>query len=358
MVKINPVDIYTEAAKVAKRPRVRIQRGVKVTAEEIANNNGGQRAANYARNSIDEKIYSNYLQLANQNGRTRFNTSQSQEISKTLNKYKTEQDKTSLLKEMLSIGTEQGTPLNAREIKGYLHATSGMNEKEQNNVLDFLKMAKEYVEEKKPMSQLKKELPYEKFREQNLGLVKNQSEQSQEYVLHTLYERTLNQKYIQENSPLFMVANRTPNQPLPELITNGKNLPLVRAIANSDDIDAMFSLVRVLGVNETVMHSANSLTDILKLTGNGKLVMDLSTAFYPAEIKQIAQALKTQANKGGLLKRQIEYVGNSDSTKYITKGKKGFLSTTRNEILNELGLSDKVRLISMNSEQSYNKYKH
>ena len=40
MVKINPVDIYTEAAKVAKRPRVRIQRGVKVTAEEIANNKG------------------------------------------------------------------------------------------------------------------------------------------------------------------------------------------------------------------------------------------------------------------------------------------------------------------------------
>lgn len=358
MVKINPVDIYTEAAKVAKRPRVRIQRGVKVTAEEIANNNGSQRAANYARNSIDEKIYSNYLQLANQNGRTRFNSSQTHEISKTLNKYKTEQDKTSLLKEMLSIGTEQGTPLNASEIKGYLHATSGMNKKEQNNVLDFLKMAKEYVEEKKPMSQLKKELPYEKFREQNLGLVKNQSEQSQEYVLHTLYERTLNQKYIQENRPLFMVADRDPKQPLSEMITNGKNLPLVRAIANSDDVDAMFGLVRILGVNETVMHSANSLTDILKLTGNGNIVMDLSTAFYPAEIKQIAQALKTQANKGGLLKKQVEYVGNYDSTKYITKGKKGFLSTTRNEILNELGLSGKVRLISMGSEPGYNKYKH
>lgn len=358
MVKINPVDIYTEAAKVAKRPRVRIQRGVKVTAEEIANNNGGQRAANYARNSIDEKIYSNYLQLANQNGRTRFNTSQTHEISKTLNKYKTEQDKTSLLKEMLSIGTEQGTPLNAREIKGYLHATSGMNKKEQNNVLDFLRMSKEFVEEGVSEKELRKIYPYQGFRDQNFGLVADASEQTQDYVLHTLYDKEILKKYAEKNQKFYTTQMAQSSPTLSEALTNERNLPLVRAVAKADDIQSMFSLVRILGVNETVMHSANSLTDILKLTGNGNLVMDLSKAFYPAEIKQIAQALKTQANNCGLLKRQIEYVGNYDSNKYITKGKKGFLSTTRNEILDELGLSGKVKLISMSSEPSYNKYKH
>lgn len=358
MVKINPVDIYTEAAKVAKRPRVRIQRGVKVTAEEIANNKGGQRAAAYTRESLDERIYSDYLQLASHNGRARFNSRQTHELTKSLNKYKTEQDKTLLIKEMLSIGTEEGTPLNATEIKGYLLATSGMSKREQNNVLDFLKMAKEYVEEKKPMSQLKKEMPYLKFREQNLGVVNDMSEQSQEYVLHTLYERELDNRYILENKPLFMAVYRTPKQPLSEIVTNGKNLPLVRTIAKSDNIDTMFNLIRVLGVDKTVAHSANSLCDIIKLTGNVNLVMDLSAAFYPAEIKQIAQELKMQASKGKSLKKSIQYLGNGDSIRYITKGKKGFLSTTRNEILNELGLSGKIKLISMDSDPNLNKYKY
>lgn len=363
MVKITPVDIskvYTEAAKVAKRPRVRIQRGAtKITEEEIAANKGVRRTANqYIRKSTEEQIYSNYLQLATLNGKSRFRSKQTFGIVNTLNWYQTTQDKTTLLKEILSIGTEHGTPLKASEIKGYLSVTSGMTEKEQNNVLDFLRMSKEFVEEGVSEKELRKIYSYQGFRDQNFGLVADASEQTQDYVLHTLYDKEILKKYAEKNQKFYTTQMAQSSPTLSEALTNERNLPLVRAVAKADDIQSMFSLVRILGVNETVMHSANSLTDILKLTGNGNLVMDLSKAFYPAEIKQIAQALKTQANSGGLLKRQIEYVGNYDSNKYITKGKKGFLSTTRSEILDELGLSGKVKLISMSSEPSYNKYKH
>mgnify|MGYP007077600504 CR=1 FL=1 len=363
MVKITPVDIskvYTETAKVAKRPRVRIQRvATRVTEEEIAANKGVKRAANqYTRKTSEEQIYSNYLQLARLNGKTRFRLKQTSGIAQTLNWYQTTQDKTSLLKEMLSIGLEHGTPLKASEIKGYLSVTSGMTGKEQNNVLDFLRRAKEFVEEKYSMDDLKKQLPYSKFRDLNLELVAGDTEKTQEHVLRNLYEKTMKKQYSLKNQTFFLSSKSSPSLNISEALTNGLNMPLVNAVAKTDDVQAIFDLIRFTGMNQTVVHSLDPLLDILKVSGgNGNIIMDLSTAFYPAEIKQIAAILKKEAQNGSVKNLKL-YEGVSSSGKILANGEKGFLSTQRNEILKDLGLSGKIKLISMSSEPSRNKYKH
>lgn len=331
MVKITPTEIsrmYSKAASVA----------------ENAGSKAGKNASELAMESRELQMIPKYLELASIKGQDRFNSKQITEITEGFKEFETTQSKTDVLKNLLSIGAEKGKPLSSDEIKGFLDVTSGMKKQEQNNVLKFLKKVKEFEEEQITAETLGKEFTYEKYREKQVELFKG-------LKLGLPDERTLRSRYRDEfrrelelrKNKFFLSSLAVNKTPVEEQLLNGRNLPFVRAVAGASDMDALFDIVRVVGVNDNVCHSANALIDVMKATHCLNLITDLSRGFYPAETKQIAELVKKDVKNG----KDFETYFSQTIPEYGSSVKRESLSTQRRRVLVELGYNGKIKLLPL-----------
>ncbi len=331
MVKITPTEIsrmYSKAASVA----------------ENAGSKAGKNASELAMESRELQMIPKYLELASIKGQDRFNSKQITEITEGFKEFETTQSKTDVLKNLLSIGAEKGKPLSSDEIKGFLDVTSGMKKQEQNNVLKFLKKVKEFEEEQITADALGKEFTYEKYREKQVELFKG-------LKLGLPDERTLRSRYRDEfrrelelrKNKFFLSSLAVNKIPVEEQLLNGRNLPFVRAVAGASDMDALFDIVRLVGVNDNVCHSANALIDVMKATHCLNLITDLSRGFYPAETKQIAELVKKDVKNG----KDFETYFSQTIPEYGSSVKRESLSTQRRRVLVELGYNGKIKLLPL-----------
>lgn len=334
MVKITPTEIsrmYSKAASVAENAGSKASKA-------------GKNASELAMESRELQMIPKYLELASIKGQDRFNSKQITEITEGFKEFETTQSKTDVLKNLLSIGAEKGKPLSSDEIKGFLDVTSGMKKQEQNNVLKFLKKVKEFEEEQITAEALGKEFTYEKYREKQVELFKG-------LKLGLPDERTLRSRYRDEfrrelelrKNKFFMGAIAVNKTPVEEQLLNGRNLPFVRAVAGASDMDALFDIVRVVGVNDNVCHSANALIDVMKATHCLNLITDLSRGFYPAETKQIAELVKKDVKNG----KDFETYFSQTIPEYGSSVKRESLSTQRRRVLVELGYNGKIKLLPL-----------
>lgn len=334
MVKITPTEIsriYSKAASVAENAGSKASKA-------------GKNASELAMESRELQMIPKYLELASIKGQDRFNSKQITEITEGFKEFETTQSKTDVLKNLLSIGAEKGKPLSSDEIKGVLDVTSGMKKQEQNNVLKFLKKVKEFEEEQITAEALGKEFTYEKYREKQVELFKG-------LKLGLPDERTLRSRYRDEfrrelelrKNKFFLSSLAVNKIPVEEQLLNGRNLPFVRAVAGASDMDALFDIVRVVGVNDNVCHSANALIDVMKATHCLNLITDLSRGFYPAETKQIAELIKKDVKNG----KDFETYFSQTIPEYGSSVKRESLSTQRRRVLVELGYNGKIKLLPL-----------
>lgn len=334
MVKITPTEIsriYSKAASVAENAGSKASKA-------------GKNASELAMESRELQMIPKYLELASIKGQDRFNSKQITEITEGFKEFETTQSKTDILKNLLSIGAEKGKPLSSDEIKGFLDVTSGMKKQEQNNVLKFLKKVKEFEEEQITAETLGKEFTYEKYREKQVELFKG-------LKLGLPDERTLRSRYRDEfrrelelrKNKFFLSSLAVNKTPVEEQLLNGRNLPFVRAVAGASDMDALFDIVRLVGVNDNVCHSANALIDVMKATHCLNLITDLSRGFYPAETKQIAELVKKDVKNG----KDFETYFSQTIPEYGSSVKRESLSTQRRRVLVELGYNGKIKLLPL-----------
>ena len=331
MVKITPTEIsrmYSKAASVA----------------ENAGSKAGKNASELAMESRELQMIPKYLELASIKGQDRFNSKQITEITEGFKEFETTQSKTDVLKNLLSIGAEKGKPLSSDEIKGFLDVTSGMKKQEQNNVLKFLKKVKEFEEEQITAEALGKEFTYEKYREKQVELFKGlKLGLPDEKTLRSRFKDEFRRELELRKNKFFLSSLAVNKIPVEEQLLNGRNLPFVRAVAGASDMDALFDIVRMVGVNDNVCHSANALIDVMKATHCLNLITDLSRGFYPAETKQIAELIKKDVKNG----KDFETYFSQTIPEYGSSVKRESLSTQRRRVLVELGYNGKIKLLPL-----------
>lgn len=332
MVKITPTEIsrmYSKAASVAENAGSKAGKA-------------GKNASELAMESRELQMIPKYLELASIKGQDRFNSKQITEITEGFKEFETTQSKTDVLKNLLSIGAEKGKPLSSDEIKGFLDVTSGMKKQEQNNVLKFLKKVKEFEEEQITAEALGKEFTYEKYREKQVELFKGlKLGLPDEKTLRSRFKDEFRRELEFRKNKFFLSSLAVNKTPVEEQLLNGKNLPFVRAVAGASDMDALFDIVRVVGVNDNVCHSANALIDVMKATHCLNLITDLSRGFYPAETKQIAELIKKDVKNG----KDFETYFSQTIPEYGSSVKRESLSTQRRRVLVELGYNGKIKLL-------------
>lgn len=334
MVKITPTEIsriYSKAASVAENAGSKASKA-------------GKNASELAMESRELQMIPKYLELASIKGQDRFNSKQITEITEGFKEFETTQSKTDVLKNLLSIGAEKGKPLSSDEIKGFLDVTSGMKKQEQNNVLKFLKKVKEFEEEQISAKDFGKEFTYEKYREKQVELFKGLNlGLPDEKTLRSRYRDEFRRELELRKNKFFMGAIAVNKTPVEEQLLNGRNLPFVRAVAGASDMDALFDIVRLVGVNDNVCHSANALIDVMKATHCLNLITDLSRGFYPAETKQIAELVKKDVKNG----KDFETYFSQTIPEYGSSVKRESLSTQRRRVLVELGYNGKIKLLPL-----------
>lgn len=89
-----------------------------------------------------------YLKLAEIGGKARFTTEETNAITKAFSEYCTDICRTDLVKDLLNIGTKEGTPLSTSEIINYLHISTNLGENEQMNILNFIGKCKTKLKKK------------------------------------------------------------------------------------------------------------------------------------------------------------------------------------------------------------------
>lgn len=334
MVKITPTEIsrmYSKAASVAENAGSKAGKA-------------GKNASELAMESRELQMIPKYLELASIKGQDRFNSKQITEITEGFKEFETTQSKTDVLKNLLSIGAEKGKPLSSDEIKGFLDVTSGMKKQEQNNVLKFLKKVKEFEEEQITAEALGKEFTYEKYREKQVELFKGlKLGLPDEKTLRSRFKDEFRRELELRKNKFFLSSLAVNKIPVEEQLLNGRNLPFVRAVAGASDMDALFDIVRLVGVNDNVCHSANALIDVMKATHCLNLITDLSRGFYPAETKQIAELVKKDVKNG----KDFETYFSQTIPEYGSSVKRESLSTQRRRVLVELGYNGKIKLLPL-----------
>lgn len=334
MVKITPTEIsrmYSKAASVAENAGSKAGKASKNASE-------------LAMESRELQMIPKYLELASIKGQDRFNSKQITEITEGFKEFETTQSKTDVLKNLLSIGAEKGKPLSSDEIKGFLDVTSGMKKQEQNNVLKFLKKVKEFEEEQITAETLGKEFTYEKYREKQVELFKGlKLGLPDEKTLRSRFKDEFRRELELRKNKFFLSSLAVNKIPVEEQLLNGRNLPFVRAVAGASDMDALFDIVRMVGVNDNVCHSANALIDVMKATHCLNLITDLSRGFYPAETKQIAELIKKDVKNG----KDFETYFSQTIPEYGSSVKRESLSTQRRRVLVELGYNGKIKLLPL-----------
>lgn len=299
--------------------------------------------------SREMEMIPKYLELAVVKGSERFNKKQITAITNGFYNYKTALSKTDLLKDLLAIGEKAGTPLSTEEFLGFLKATSSMKQLEQRNVLRFLKVSKEKEVTNFTPEYFRELCPYETYKKraiklyEDTGLAKEKPKLLEEEALQESYNIAIENEVILASNKYHQQSCSGKYKPA-DYIT--KNFPdVVKAVATSTDPERFALLVDFIGVNPTVVQSANSLTDAIRLCkDNISLALDLANAFYPPEIKKIVETLSKETSpkvKSNLpTYYQLTYSENHRSNvKNINYARKAILKT--------LGLEDKIELLPL-----------
>ena len=305
-----------------------------------------------------------YLELAKSNGQYRFNKEEIAEISKAFKFYATNLSLIDLLKELLAIGSETNNKLSTKEIKGFLTATNNMKMIEQKNVLRFLNAAKTKEGKKITPEYLMETYPYEKFKAKEINFNKkyniNPKSMSitDENDLKSRYESAIRNQMLAFSNEGYRKILSTNKCPVSEYITKNYK-PAVETIAKCANPELFFSVVDATGLNPSVLATADSLITLYNISGkNEALIVDLSRAFYPAEIKQITEILSEKAKSSGhkILQELLDYVNNTYKAYYAVSNTSSMpqLDIQRKNVLEDLGLKDQIKLEPLSKYEKTN----
>lgn len=299
-----------------------------------------------------------YLELATLKGSSRFNENEIQAIARHFEGFETELSRYDLVKNLLSIGVEKGKPLTSGEIGGFLDATSAMAPKEQENVLKFLKVAKEKEGAKVTHQSIRESLPYEKFKKDEIkanegsNWLKRNPDWLSEPKLRERYEAALDNEYRIASNGYYKKASSALKNPPSEFVTSPINPEVVRAIGKCEDPVGFLNVIENLGVNRCVLYSADDLTKLLKSAdGNPNMIRDLTSLFYPEEIHQITNVLLNDSkinlkDYNSIISRRFDYaLGTRINIKY-----------NRNKFLTQLGIKDKIKLSQLSLTEHLDVY--
>lgn len=303
--------------------------------------------------SREMEMIPKYLELASLKGADRFNPHEIKQITVAFGEYDTKLSKTDLLKDLLSIGSEKGSPLSAEEMKGFLKATTSMKQLEQRNVYRFLKAAKENETVKVTPSNIREVFPFEQYKQREIkrnegtDFLKHHPDWLDEDKIKERYENAVsNEIRILTNKYYAPVLDST-YTPAKYITQNSRDV--VKAAANAVDPERFATVVQYTGTSPNVLAAANDLTYVLKLSNDRpELMIDLAKAFYPHEIKQIVKHI------GSVPKENLTYY--ASYTINNTQTTAGALNEIRKFVLEDLGLTDKVTLKTIKPEQSEDVY--
>lgn len=230
----------------------------------------------------------------------RFNSKQVEQMSQACINYETNLPVTSLVKDLLDIGsTGKAHQLTAEEIKGFFQATSGMKDIEQKNVLKFMKTAAEDVPEKLTPESFRKANPYEDFKRRYMILERDFINRASKQTV----EKDIEQRYnALINSELNLMSNKyyaeclTPKKQscLNYIVKNHRSA--VKAVAQSSSPETLYHVFNTAGVTADTVNASEALVKLYKMSnGNKFLIKDISHAFYGDEIKEITSLLQKDA---------------------------------------------------------------
>lgn len=277
----------------------------------------------------------------------RFNAKEVKDITTACRNYKTNLSVTDIIKDLMAIGSEGNCkPLSPDDIAGFFKVTSGMKQAEQKNVLRFMKIAQEDIPAKMTPEYLKKEYPYENFR--NLEISKEAGTRGKdeasmvidETQIKNRYENFITRLYNFETNPYYSAQTMPKKYPIMSYI-KGNNKDLIDTIANSPDPENLYYVLKHTGIARPTLLAAADLTALYKASdGNKSLVTNMAAFFYPDEIKIITEALMKDLEKNkGVLKNYS----------HMSYELHPSINTSRKTMLKSLGLEDKVKLYKIES---------
>lgn len=326
------------------------KKAAQMISEAVSSSKVTRTASDIALSAREMEMVPKYLELASLKGTDRFSKEQISSITSHFRVYKTNLSKTDLLKDLLAIGAEKGTPLSAEEFAGFLNATSSMKQLEQRNVLKFLKAAKEKEGVKLTPESIKKAFPYEDFKVRQIksyegtDWLKRYPDFFEDKQVRERYETAVSNEMRIASNRYYQQSRTNTLTPAQYITRNSKEF--VETVAKVRDPEGFLSLIEETGVTSNVLASADALTDALKLSsGNISLVNDLVKSFYPPEIKQIVETLfkEVKMGKGPDLKFYIGHYfeGYNSGTS---------LKSQRKRILKDLELEDKINLLPLKTK--------
>lgn len=236
----------------------------------------------------------------------RFNTKQVEEISSACNSYETKLSITDVVKELLAIGSKEGNckQLSSDEMIGFFNATSGMKIHEQKNVLRFLKAAQEDIPERITLEYLRKEHPYEWYKNTTIKMEMRDPETLKRYPdliseenIKSRYEKFIMSEYRVETNPSYSAHLMPKKFPFVNYIKEN-NRQMVLNIAQCHDPEALYNVYKIAGVNPETIQASSDLVSLYTMSkGNRYLVKDIARAFFADEIKAITAVLKRDLPK-------------------------------------------------------------
>lgn len=329
-------------------PRINPKNIVKSLSEIAAESNKTAAKGLDAFASREMEMVPKYLELASLNGKDRFSSINIHSITKSFGGYETNLSKTNVLKDLLAIGNENGSPLTKDEIIGFLNATSGMKPKEQRNVLSFVKTSKEFVPKDFSVEEYKKCFTYDKFKARYLKiygdtpLAKALPDFLSDQSIRKSYDIAVENTIRIHSNPYYQKALNGDRINPADYILKHPNKGFIDAVSKSSDPEKLLGVINAVGVNNNTIAAAEDLLQLFNLSKNNiGLISDVARDFYPAEIKQIAEVLSSEM-KAGAKQEVVEYMM---LTSKFSDGRG--LSSERYNILKALGINGKIKMLPL-----------
>lgn len=232
----------------------------------------------------------------------RFSQEEISAITKLFKSHETNMSKYDLMKELVNIGSSKGEPLSFQHISDFLGTTSSMSENQLKNVLKYMRAASE-----------------------DIDFVQNATKYND--VMHNV-RRADALGYISQRHPEF-----------------------VEVVSKAKDPETLAHVVNEVGVNQVVTCAPDALTDVCTVSGrNLTLIKDLTRAFYPSEVKEIAAKLAERL-KTGKLKDLSKYTSFTYEPHQVSIGITPSLATQRKSILNALDLTGEIKLLPLRKKE-------
>ncbi len=285
----------------------------------------------------------------------RFNSKQIDDITAACKRYETHLPLTDVVKELLAVGSEGNCrQLSAEEMIGFFRATSGMKQLEQKNVLRFIKVAQEDIPAKITPEYLKKEHPYEMYRDTTIMMemqhpqnVKSHPELISEEHIKESYENFILYQYRIEADPNYSAYTKTKKYPFINYIKDN-NKEVVNTIARNTNPEALYDVLKAAGVSKNSLEASNDLVTLYTMSNKNKfLVKDISRVFFPDEIKAITALLKQELTRNGEKLRKY-YQFSASSTTPLDLG--------RSSVMYLLDLKGKLKIHKIKAEDVQDVY--